>query len=706
MNTEIFSKLQRNFFIISCILIISNINIFSEESEWIHLTGNPARISCFAEDGDYLWMGVYNYGLIKFNMANDEYETFDTTNSGLKSYSITSIVKNDDGSLWIGTSDSGLLKKSGNNWQVFDSTNTGVSINHITCIASDKSGVLWIGTRGQGLFTFDGLKFKRYNNEESIFINSYIQTIFVDNDDKKWIGADENLIQITSKGWVYYNSTLSKFSTGRINSIQVENNGTIWMVTDDGVSKYDSLSWKIFDSKNSILPKYLDYCTMIIDKYGNKWISSDYWGLFKYDDKEWTVYNRNNSGLMDNSIKTFFISQNDSKWIGTWYEQLVKFSGNEWKQYRLYNTGLFDYEIMGMCLDKYGNIWANDRLHGFAKYNWKEWQTYSYSNTDMPYLDVPYYNDILVDTNGIIWRAMNGLGMQTFDGTDWSIYTPTNSGLSGVFYKSMIIDKKNNKYISTQNSTVKFDDVNWTALGSGSLNTMMVDNDSLFVGYYEGIAKFDGKNWIEYNFKISNVCSIAKDKKGNLWIASDQGLVKYDGKKRTIYDSTYTGFMNNAVFKIAVDENDVIWLISINGELSKFDGTNWKFINQFYYLGDWNNPTSLLIDKYGNKWMGTRGGGIFIYRENGVHLTSVKDTPEISEKQAGFIYPNPVSDILTISGEWNNACEYIITDYLGYEIQKGILSGNEIVVSSISKGIYFINIRDGLKSTTLKFVKI
>ena len=111
MNMNNCSKLPRILYIIILMLITSNFNLISEESEWIHLTGNPARITCFAEDGDYLWMGVYNYGLIKFNMTTDEYDTFDSTNSGLTSNKIHSIVKNDDGSLWIGTYDAGIFKR-------------------------------------------------------------------------------------------------------------------------------------------------------------------------------------------------------------------------------------------------------------------------------------------------------------------------------------------------------------------------------------------------------------------------------------------------------------------------------------------------------------------------------------------------------------------------------------------------------------------
>lgn len=67
-----------------------------------------------------------------------------------------------------------------------------------------------------------------------------------------------------------------------------------------------------------------------------------------------------------------------------------------------------------------------------------------------------------------------------------------------------------------------------------------------------------------------------------------------------------------------------------------------------------------------------------------------------------FIYPNPVTDILYLSKENLNA--YTIYDLLGRTAMKGTLTTNKsIQVSSLKKGIYFIEVLD--KDNTIQIIK-
>ena len=65
------------------------------------------------------------------------------------------------------------------------------------------------------------------------------------------------------------------------------------------------------------------------------------------------------------------------------------------------------------------------------------------------------------------------------------------------------------------------------------------------------------------------------------------------------------------------------------------------------------------------------------------------------------IYPNPTTDYLFIDNSTaNNICVYSI---LGKELIKE--TSNRINVSSLSKGVYFIKVSDGINSSTKKFIK-
>ncbi|MEJ6675408.1 MAG: T9SS type A sorting domain-containing protein, partial [Polaribacter sp.] len=67
-----------------------------------------------------------------------------------------------------------------------------------------------------------------------------------------------------------------------------------------------------------------------------------------------------------------------------------------------------------------------------------------------------------------------------------------------------------------------------------------------------------------------------------------------------------------------------------------------------------------------------------------------------------IIYPNPVKNILTIDGLVVQ--DVVIYSVLGKEVLK-ISNQNRVNVSSLSKGVYFIKVSDGINASTKKFIK-
>ena len=66
------------------------------------------------------------------------------------------------------------------------------------------------------------------------------------------------------------------------------------------------------------------------------------------------------------------------------------------------------------------------------------------------------------------------------------------------------------------------------------------------------------------------------------------------------------------------------------------------------------------------------------------------------------IYPNPVKNTLTINGLVVK--DIIIYSVLGKVVLK-MSNQNSIDVSSLSKGVYFIKVSDGINSSTKQFIK-
>jgi len=58
------------------------------------------------------------------------------------------------------------------------------------------------------------------------------------------------------------------------------------------------------------------------------------------------------------------------------------------------------------------------------------------------------------------------------------------------------------------------------------------------------------------------------------------------------------------------------------------------------------------------------------------------------------IYPNPAKSTLFIQGQTENISQYEIVNIFGHTLQSGMISNGRIDVSSLQKGIYFIQFKD------------
>ena len=117
----------------------------------------------------------------------------------------------------------------------------------------------------------------------------------------------------------------------------------------------------------------------------------------------------------------------------------------------------------------------------------------------------------------------------------------------------------------------------------------------------------------------SIIFSVAQDKKGFIWFATqDGGLNKYDGYKFTVFENepeNVNSLAANNVSKVYCDKAGNIWIGTWGGGLDKYDPVTEKFS---HYKNDPNNSNSLshnnaqtiIEDSKGFIWIGTAGGGL------------------------------------------------------------------------------------------------
>lgn len=129
--------------------------------------------------------------------------------------------------------------------------------------------------------------------------------------------------------------------------------------------------------------------------------------------------------------------------------------------------------------------------------------------------------------------------------------------------------------------------------------------------FKQGLIKYNPNETVVYNSTNSILQSnmviwdIAVDSKDNVWIGCD-GIIKYDGKKFTHYNTSNSPIPEDFVYSIAIDSKDNVWFTSCRfkeGGFVKFDGTNWKVYTPDNSDLPVNSVKSIAIDNYDNVWL-------------------------------------------------------------------------------------------------------
>jgi signal transduction histidine kinase/ligand-binding sensor domain-containing protein len=123
----------------------------------------------------------------------------------------------------------------------------------------------------------------------------------------------------------------------------------------------------------------------------------------------------------------------------------------------------------------------------------------------------------------------------------------------------------------------------------------------------------------------NSVLSIAQTPDGYLWLGTEEGLVRFDGVRFTVFDKHSTsGLQNNQILALLVDHRHNLWIGTNGGGLSRF--SNGKFTAYTSRDGLSNNSIlSLYEDKAGAIWIGTDGGGLVRFENGRFHVFTKAD---------------------------------------------------------------------------------
>ncbi len=284
---------------------------------------------------------------------------------GLESDTVTALLQDREGSLWIGLWGSGLARWLGYGEWVSWTKADGIGNNIVWAIRRERSGRILIGT-DNGLVRLDESGKSKptiWTTKDGLGANK-VKSIAIAADGVAWIGTSTGGISrfdpVTSRFRVY--SGESGLSDPRVVAVHIDSENRLWVSTAGGLFRSTPLDRAVRFEKQ--IPPSTDgheiYFRLMGDQRGRTWVGSMA-GLFCWDRGKWTRFTTAD-GLKSNAVSHIAETPDGAVWIG--YREPIGLSRMSFPGGRPHvdqftrADGLGSDFILSLVTDSHGILWV------------------------------------------------------------------------------------------------------------------------------------------------------------------------------------------------------------------------------------------------------------------------------------------------------------------------------------------------------------
>ena len=481
------------------------------------------------------------------------------------------------------------------------------AVNNIHSITEDKNGFIWHGTY-YGLYRLNAesnetLQFLPDLENPNSINHEIVWQVFESEEGNLWIGTNNGLCHYKNDGTFRFQQFLpdpkdpNGLKTGKVWDFVQQPNGTIWLGSDNGFYRVNDHDGKISFQR------------------------------FHHDPN-------NKNSLSYDFVENITAEGNDKLWVCTWsggLNEITIKNGGPVKYVHHRNDPKKDYsiridQVKDYLKDRNGNIWVAN-ASGLEKHapNARKFSTIFPNELNINSLSDPIIKAIIKDSNGNYWiGTRNGL----------NYITKENFKNKQFNFIKFFHEKNIESSLSHNNIFGLYEDSNgnlWVSTYMG-LNYVNIENQTI-----EPTLKFNHlfhEDGLPHNY-IFNVIEIKP---------SDYWLITYGGLGRMQFDPKLKQKANIRLFEMDGKRDDALinsslrigakdkfgnfWFGTFNG-VSKYKNDNGReyFEN---YLNDLNDSTSLsdnnindmLLDKKGRFWIATRKGLNVVVQDSASQLAT------------------------------------------------------------------------------------
>ena len=445
---------------------------------------------------------------------------------------ITSMLRGQDGSLWLGLSRDGILRLDDDTWTHFG-TEQGVPGNDIRRLFEDRSGVLWAAADEGGLLRFvpetgrwQGVALPQ--PDEPAFWIAQLP------DDSLWVLGDDIIVRSTDGGQQWEPVATGDDDIADPSAVVQDESGRVWVAASNGVAMYDAERWRHWQRTGELT----DFQTgqLVEAPDGALWTLPQWGGPPSVVDLA-TGQAEGVAGLKEINVRALAFA-GDVTWAGTsngllrqkggsqrllksadglpadevttllatpstlWIGTVGGLAGYDLRTEQITGTvqALGGQVVDAMLLAPDGALWVGshwgDEGSQMALYRFAGTEHRRWSNGETPFgADRSWVRALAADNDGGIWASLSN-GVHRWDGNTWAEWTGADGGPTNDIFAFLM-----------------HDDAMWAAGDSSS-------------GIY-GWNSQDGWQRIRALAATGVINAMKVIRDGTLWLATNDGLLRY-----------------------------------------------------------------------------------------------------------------------------------------------------------------------------------
>jgi signal transduction histidine kinase/ligand-binding sensor domain-containing protein len=502
-----------------------------------------------------------------------------TTDNGLPTNSVTSVLQTRDGFLWM-TTYGGLVRFDGANLKTYNTENTpGLRTGRLISLYESRDGALWITTEGLGITRFAGGRFASYSTADGLPDNE-VGAVFEQPDGTLIVDTRRGAVKWERGGFAPETSLPSRGDRGRT-ILGRSMAGAIWFRDGNGIHRFEG------GRITRTLSLDIDPVSAYEDRAGRLWLQ------LKVVDGDRT---RQLACVCDG--------------------RLVRYTARD---------GIPRFGTIAWSEDREGHVWFGFRSNaGLLRYDGQRFMHLTTADG----LPGPNVEMVFQDREGTHWAPTDG-GLARLTARPLTSYSAAD-GLETNNTYVVYEDRRGDIWIGGWAGLTRYRDGRFEAMAAAygvvrqNVTSILEDRGgALWLGVWDG-----GIRLIK-NGRVAALPSpvgivtraIYQGRGSEVWFGGREGLARYrDG----VFTPVVTGYPGGEVQVLFEDRDGALWIGTDSGVARYRDGVFTKFGERDGIAGQ---PIVRAIhqDADGTLWFGTYDSGLLRFRDGRFSRITTRD---------------------------------------------------------------------------------